>query len=149
MFVFYSLAVPSMSCLSWFVGCCFWDLFKHHTASLCGSHLAFSPSISFKCKQCSHRVVLTWLYLRIPIKNIQSIEHYHKTLKSVQCKVKQITEPTVKLIESTHHSLVMWQSFMSYRQSEDVCKPAKMGHHTFFNSNILSKKKKSNCQPSL
>ena len=36
---------------------------KQHIAFFCCSHLAFSPNVSLKFRQCVHTVVLTWLQL--------------------------------------------------------------------------------------
>ena len=45
-----------------FVRCCFQDIFN--AASLCSSHLPFSPGVTRKSKCCDPTVVLTWLQLR-------------------------------------------------------------------------------------
>ena len=74
----------SMSCSSYWDGFARWEVSgrttavlqgaasricsKQHAATLCSSHLAFSPSVSLESEWCNHTVVLTRLQLgRIPI----------------------------------------------------------------------------------
>ena len=64
----------------WLYSCCFvgyfsQDLFIQHTASLCSSHVTFSPNILFGYKWCNHTVVLKLLRVgRIPILFYQRVK---------------------------------------------------------------------------